>query len=315
MANYQLSHTGAKIDEAIGKALTALQTMPKHTHSVDDITGLNNTSSASVAYNLLDNSNFRDPVNQRGSTSYSGGGYTIDRWKENQTAMTVAVEDGYISLTNTSDSRRAFEQLLPNAHIGEVLTVAVKEHNSGEIYCASAVVPSASSNAQYFAAADFGAHTARLSMTAGGVLVFQVMVGNASPAALDWVALYEGEYTAENLPTYVPKGYAAELHECMRYYIRIPTTAQLTIIGYGYSATAGRFSIPVGVTMRAAPTLNFATMSSCRIYPGAITPTAIGGRAVVGPVVTFALTVASGLKADDIIVLRPGTMMEFSADL
>lgn len=33
-----------------------------------------------------------------------------------------------------------------------------------------------------------------------------------------WAALYEGVYTADTLPPYVPKGYAAELAECQRYY-------------------------------------------------------------------------------------------------
>ena len=35
---------------------------------------------------------------------------------------------------------------------------------------------------------------------------------------IDWAALYEGEYTAETLPPYVPKGYGAELAEFRRYY-------------------------------------------------------------------------------------------------
>ena len=33
-----------------------------------------------------------------------------------------------------------------------------------------------------------------------------------------WAALYEGSYDASTLPAYQPKGYAAELAECMRYY-------------------------------------------------------------------------------------------------
>jgi hypothetical protein len=41
-----------------------------------------------------------------------------------------------------------------------------------------------------------------------------------SPEILcEWMALYEGEYTAETLPEYQPKGYAAELQECRRYYL------------------------------------------------------------------------------------------------
>ena len=40
-----------------------------------------------------------------------------------------------------------------------------------------------------------------------------------------WAALYEGEYTAETLPEYQPKGYGAELAECQRYFQRFRTEA------------------------------------------------------------------------------------------
>ena len=42
-----------------------------------------------------------------------------------------------------------------------------------------------------------------------------VMSGSITIA---WAALYEGAYTADTLPAYVPKGYSAELAECQRYY-------------------------------------------------------------------------------------------------
>lgn len=37
--------------------------------------------------NLLDNWDFRNPVNQRGKTSYTGGVYTVDRWKNSFTSQ------------------------------------------------------------------------------------------------------------------------------------------------------------------------------------------------------------------------------------
>lgn len=40
----------------------------------------------------------------------------------------------------------------------------------------------------------------------------------SSGGIIKWAALYEGAFTAENLPPYVPKGYAAELAECRLYY-------------------------------------------------------------------------------------------------
>lgn len=43
-------------------------------------------------------------------------------------------------------------------------------------------------------------------------------VDGGGTANLYWAALYEGAYTEETLPPYVPKGYATELAECQRYY-------------------------------------------------------------------------------------------------
>lgn len=42
----------------------------------------------------------------------------------------------------------------------------------------------------------------------------------SSGGVIQWAALYEGEYAAETLPEYNPKGYGAELAECQRYYLR-----------------------------------------------------------------------------------------------
>ena len=47
------------------------------------------------------------------------------------------------------------------------------------------------------------------------------LAGLTSASKFVWAALYEGSYTAETLPPYVPKGYAAELAECQRYYMKI----------------------------------------------------------------------------------------------
>ena len=52
--------------------------------------------------NLLDNGDFRNPVNQRGQTSYTGNGYGIDRWKvsTNNSTAAVSVGDGWINFTS-----------------------------------------------------------------------------------------------------------------------------------------------------------------------------------------------------------------------
>ena len=57
--------------------------------------------------------------------------------------------------------------------------------------------------------------SASISYASGAVTI------TSSGGVIKWAALYKGSYTAETLPEYQPKGYAAELLECQRYYYRI----------------------------------------------------------------------------------------------
>ena len=52
-----------------------------------------------AAHNLLDNSWFVNPVNQRGQSSYSGITYTIDRWRSWDSNNTTTLNDGSISVS------------------------------------------------------------------------------------------------------------------------------------------------------------------------------------------------------------------------
>lgn len=74
-----------------------------------------------------------------------------------------------------------------------------------------------------------------------------------------WAALYEGEYTLETLPPYVPKGFAAELMECQRYAVLLGGvyryhSTQIT-------ASVIDFSINLPIQMRARPTFDTSALS------------------------------------------------------
>ena len=73
----------------------------------------------------------------------------------------------------------------------------------------------------------------------------------SSGGVLKWAAIYEGEYTAETLPEYHPKGYGAELEECQRYFYRFNGMLYLTRRGDGYLVATVNFP----VTMRAIPNI------------------------------------------------------------
>ena len=261
------------------------------------------------AENILINGDWSDPINQRNETSYKAAGYAIDRWRINGT-LNLTVNDGYVALDNGSSGTQYMEQrIVPGRLVEGMSYTAVLKTVDGTVYCGSCAVSATPTTvinpAEFYVKIGTGSEY--------GVL--QVHVRSGYTVKILWVALYEGVYTAENHPAFASKGYAAELAECMRYYVRFLSNAQLTIGGYGYSATAGRFTIPLGMPMRAVPGLSLASIGSGHIYPGSITPTGIGGVAMSGPMVTFGLTAASGITANAPAMFHPATVMELDAEL
>ena len=79
----------------------------------------------------------------------------------------------------------------------------------------------------------------------------QIVVAEGYTIIVDWAALYEGSYTADTLPAYQPKGYAAELAECQRYYRRFINSAPAMSI----SATAIEAEMVLEPPMRVVPTI------------------------------------------------------------
>ena len=146
--------------------------------------------------NLLVNSYFRKPVNQQGFSTMpsTSGTMCLDRWE-------FSVQEGG-SITLTADGL-----VCNNANL-------IQKTEPG-------IIDSAKT---YTMALWFADGTHRIVSTwvesdhygngSGiGRVVFYNFTGTIVAAAL-----YEGSYTDDTLPPYVPKGYATELAECQMYY-------------------------------------------------------------------------------------------------
>lgn len=73
--------------------------------------------------NLLDNWYFLDPINQRGQTSWSGGGYHLDRWYEEQPSACSIGADGY----HISPGQSSVQKILgseANQILGKTVTIS-----------------------------------------------------------------------------------------------------------------------------------------------------------------------------------------------
>ena len=190
------------------------------------------------ARNLLDNSDFRNPVNQRGLSEYTSTGYTIDRWSmwyASGSTGTVTLQDGYLSVQFSQHG--TLVQKLEKGIIdhSKTYTVAIKFKDRLNIQCPA-----------YFTQSDaYDMYTL-------------VDTYNNAESQIEWVALYEGEYTAETLPPYIPKGYVAELLECQRYFVAFPMYGDYGLsfgAGSTYSTTVGRVALQLPCPMRVTPTI------------------------------------------------------------
>ena len=241
---------------------------------------------------MLDNSDFRDPVNQRGKTSYTANGYTVDRWaiykwsNDSSVSINLSVNNNGVSLTggvssaSTPSSCYIYQKIDCTRLAGKTLTAAVYIENlSGT----GTGIIGAYNDQTYIKGAKLNAGLNYISFDVpGSATVLMVMIGNDASmggkgsitASISWAALYEGSYTADTLPGYKPKGYAAELAECQRYYNVIHPYEYLYQNSYVAEYTVYSLLIQFP-KMRIIPTLqvdgnidgyNYQTDSSLRFY-------------------------------------------------
>lgn len=239
--------------------------------------------------NLLDNSDFTNPVTQRGSGTVSAKyGYPLDRWQFDKSSETLDANSSfnpsypYLVLRNndsTSGSWAALYHRVPAEalHAGKY-TFAFKMHyNNSMINPVSVlilmdgnitVLPSAlyepDKNKDLIIVIPF---TLDKKPTTSVLLAVYAVAGVT--VGFDWAALYEGTYDVDTLPPYVPKGYEAELAECQRYYIPLGSEsvwAYLTSCSICENANAVEAFIPTPVKMRILPSVS--CVGKLRFMPG-----------------------------------------------
>lgn len=218
--------------------------------------GVKTAMQGRAAHNLLDNSDFRNPVNQRGATSYSSQwAYSIDRWYLPGSTVPVTVGEGYVSF-NVSD------QFIGKAITNGYYTLAVKLLD-GRIFVGSAYYTAGVSSTML---ANNGVVDGYLMGDAGSGNHPRLRIQTVSGEALSfvWAALYEGSYDASTLPAYQPKGYAAEFAECKRY---CTILTEQTSCMFSASEQSGKyFAASINFEpMRIIPTVIFAKDSNGKI--------------------------------------------------
>ena len=165
-------------------------------------------------YNYLVNSDFTNPVNYGGQTRYAVAGYTIDKWKTTSPALVVEVVDGGLKLTNTHSSARiTLSQIIDRPDsIGKTLTAVIEFVDGSKVFGSKVMPTTAGQNAVVQWITQNNSYIGFYND--GGYPAVWIAINASESYTIKNIALYEGEYTAETLPEYQPKGYKIEALDC-----------------------------------------------------------------------------------------------------
>lgn len=267
------THSAVTIQKvALYEGAYTIDTLPGYISNTKHVEMLN-CNIPLAPHNLLDNSDFTNPVNQRGATSYTGEAskltYTIDRWNTWATYAKTEVTASGLKMTGidgTGYIAQLFEK--PDKMVGKTYTLAAGMSN-GTILCGTATVPSTTQTKEYYISAVVSSDTnPGLRLQVAGDLSrvrFQFAISNGKAFTVAWAALYEGAYTVETLPAYQPKGYAAELAECQRYYYQSWDGASFSNKGWITKEAISASSLALiefPTEMRIVPTITFYTAAN-----------------------------------------------------
>ena len=142
------------------------------------------TKKVGAPHNMLDNSDFRNPVNQRGQTKYTGNVYCLDRWVmwSTNNKMTTEIKNGYVHCWNGDTSDGTLCQKFKSGTFDKSKTYTlVSMETNGNVYI---------QNDAIYYNSDGNTEDINIPFTANQTRMIK------------WAALYEGEYTAETIPEY-----------------------------------------------------------------------------------------------------------------
>lgn len=215
--------------------------------------------------NLLDNWYFGNPINQRGQTSYTGGGYAVDRWKIGD-GVTAALANGALNISYSTPGWNLVEPLDNMLVPGVTYTLSC-------IYKASVnpirlVVAWGDSQFFYNEASPISDDWALAQITgtipANATISFnQVVIQSLGSSAGDFsLKAVKLELGSQQTLAHQKNGvwmlneipdYGEQLRRCQRYLIPINNWTRVRT-SY-YSGTALFFAVPIPSTMRTTPAI------------------------------------------------------------
>ena len=202
--------------------------------------------------NLLDNWYLGNPVNQRGQTSYTGGGYTIDRWIATGDNPHLTVTPGSIKgigyIVQKADNSNLFEGmqltlsalLSDNTFGSKTFRMSKGMENQVAINSNGYLVYAEWQNTNEFFTANWYTPS-----EAVGLVAIKLELGSQQTLAHQ----EDGAWVLNEIPKF-----GDQLAECQRYYYRLSGNQPLCT-GYIYDAETVVATIDLPATMRVSPAI------------------------------------------------------------
>ena len=283
-----------------------------------------------AAHNLLDNSDFC--IAQAGYGGFHGNiKYAADRWNMIASVSGVTKKSDQITITTTSDYGGIYQTVkVDEMGDGDTFTFAFRYKASGGAFIK---VSRRQADGSYLSdvkgtwfdesANAFGLALITITrdeISTSDVLIFHIQKTSTGVMTIKHPRLYEGSYTAETLPAYQPKRYAAELAECQRYYWQYWQNNNMSA-GNGYMNTTDTANITFEfpTKMRVAPTISIEDISTLRMMCvdglKGVTAYSVVKSTYNQMMVGFTLNSASTQFTPCTMRSNGGAKIEFSADL
>ena len=210
--------------------------------------------------NLLINSNFANPVNQRGKSVYSSTStnlYTIDRWLLMGGTLTIS-DDSIVLASNGSNNNRCVLRQRLDIPLSELRgkSISISFETSEGVFSYTEKLPATLGDTGYDSAGyEFSGSVVQYVDVVAPINENHLALRFVSTGTLTlkWVKLEIGEVATH----YVPRLYEEELLLCQRYYQEVYVRNSYM---YYLSANSIRFAISFP-PMRAKPTIDLSGLS------------------------------------------------------
>jgi hypothetical protein len=212
--------------------------------------------------NLLINSDFRNPVNQRGQTKYAPSknilSYTIDRWGifpsvNDGEGHSITVNNGYITFANTNENMSAYFIQHLEVPLTGTYTLSVKVKSATKAFSVSY-----RDNGTVYRAMTLneGINSATINCTALNFIRFDI--SGAASVDLEWVKLEVGPIAT----IFSPRFYAEELMLCRRYFC-VVVPSLMILARQRFDGTTSYFAgFPYPSVMRVLPNVTYESKTS-----------------------------------------------------